>query len=123
VSSETGYRRNYTQSPYGGYEKSRQLYFAVAAQASGPYHPKALVLGVNVDGIYRAYPFSELQKSTTAQFEDSFGTTRINIHWNAQANSAYATTEADKLLPTTIAYWFAWYAFHPDTEIFSMLRE
>ena len=43
----------------------------------------------------------------------------VTIHWDQAAQSAYATTgAANEVLPTVIAYWFAWYAFHPETFVF-----
>jgi hypothetical protein len=32
--------------------------------------------------------------------------------------SAFATGASGKVLPTTLLYWFAWYAFHPQTLVF-----
>jgi hypothetical protein len=119
LSTETGYRRNYDRSPYGGYERSPRLYFQVANKAPDDFHRKALVLGVEVDGVYKAYPFEELIASGRSTVDDVIKDRSVTIHWNQAAQSAYATTgEENEVLPTVVAYWFAWYAFHPETVVF-----
>ncbi len=64
LSLDTGYMRNYSESAYAGYEKSRQLYFKVNNKAPKDYHPKEWVLGVEVDGVFKAYPFKELTENS-----------------------------------------------------------
>ena len=119
LSTETGYRRDYDQSPYRGYERTRRLYFQVANDAPDDYHRKALVLGVELDGVYKAYPFKELAAGGRSTFDDLIKDQSVTIHWDQAAQSAYATTDAEnKVLPTVVAYWFAWYAFHPETVVF-----
>jgi hypothetical protein len=117
LSTETGYRRDYDQSPYRGYETSPRLYFQVANDAPDDYHRKALVLGVELDGAYKAYPFEELAASGRATLDDVIKDQSVTIHWDQTAQSAHV--EADnEVLPTVVAYWFAWYAFHPETLVF-----
>ena len=119
LSTETGYRRDYDNSPYRGYERSRRLYFQVANDAPDDYHRKALVLGVEINGVYKAYPFKELAAGGRSTFDDLIKDQSVTIHWDQAAQSAYATTDAEnKVLPTVVAYWFAWYAFHPETVVF-----
>lgn len=123
LSTQTGYRRDYDRSPYGGYEKSQRLYFKVANDAPDDYHRKALVLGVETNGVYKAYPFEELLANGASEFDDVINGRPLTIHWDPAAQSAFATMHAEnraetEVLPTVIAYWFAWYAFHPETLVF-----
>ncbi len=118
LSENTGYRRDYSKSPYGDYEKSRRLYFRVSKRAPKTHHPKALVLGVSVGDAHRAYPFSELEAARRDRLVDELGGEIITIHWDAAASSAYATSNGTEM-PTTTLYWFAWYTFHPETSVFS----
>ena len=39
--------------------------------------------------------------------------------WSQLRRSAQAFDDRDKLVPGTIAYWFAWFAFHPETAVFT----
>jgi hypothetical protein len=61
LSDDTGYRRDYDRDPYQGYETSKRLMFEVSAQ-NRKYHPKEKVIVVKLDGVTKAYPFSELNK-------------------------------------------------------------
>ncbi len=115
LSRDTGYRRNYDQSPYLGYELEPGLHFPLTRATPGKRHPKALVLGVRAGGVEKAYPFDALARQGKARFTDRLGNTSIVLHWNEAAHSAHATDPAGNLLPATTAYWFAWHAFWPDT--------
>jgi hypothetical protein len=41
------------------------------------------------------------------------------VHWNSQEKSAYILDDEGFTIPVIQSYWFAWYAFHPETAIFS----
>ncbi len=119
LGTDTGFRRNYRQSPYAGYAESPRLYFEVSANAPDTYHPKEQVLGVEVDGEFRAYAFSELEKQGLESFPDSLNGLEFDVNWNREAHSAYVSRGDDTPMHTITAFWFAWYAFHPDTEVFT----
>ena len=116
LSTETGYRRNYDRAPYGGYANERGLYFPVSAR-SKRYHPKERVLGVEIDGHFKAYPFSELSQ-TDGSISDQLGGESIEVRFDWAQPSASAFDAEGNPLPTTTLFWFAWYAFHPETEVY-----
>ena len=116
LSDNTGFSRDYQRSPYQGYDKSRQLYFPVAFRAKG-YHPKERVLGLEFNGHYKAYPFIELSK-TDGLIEDTLAAQQFTIKFDIEHQTASAYDPSGRLLPSTTAFWFAWYAFHPQTEVF-----
>lgn len=116
LSDETGYSRNYQNSPYQGYEASHQLYFPVAFRSKG-YHPKERVLGVEMDGIYKAYPFIELSKFEDI-IEDNIGSKTISIHFDKENQTASIYDGQKQLLPSVTSFWFAWYTFHPNSIVF-----
>jgi len=122
LSTDTGFGRDYRRNPYAGYERSRRLYFDVANQAPRDYHPKALVLGVKVDGAQKAYPFEELEASGEAVLKDTVNGKRLRIHWDSASESAEVTDASGERYPSTVGFWFAWYAFYPDTEVFEADR-
>ncbi len=119
MSIETGFKRNYRTSPYEGYEKTRRLYFKVANKAPARYHPKEQVLGLEVDGVFKAYPFSELSGNKKPGFTENINGTAVTIHWNEAARSAHVTRADGALMATTTAFWFAWFTFHPETMVFT----
>lgn len=117
LSTRTGSKRNYENNPYKGYESSRHLLFPVFSKAAGIYHPKERVLGVEINGIFKAYPFIELNKNAKAVFTDTLDNTELTIHWNQQHQSGSVFNNG-KNITITQAFWFAWYAFHPDTQVY-----
>lgn len=118
LSTDTGFGRNYRRKPYQGYDRSRQLFFEVANRAPPDYHPKALVMGVEVEGEYKAYPFEELKALGQERFEDVVNGKRLTIQWNESASSSTALEADGSPYPSTVGFWFAWYAFHPQTQVF-----
>jgi len=120
LSKKTGYWRRYNQNPYRSYESSRRLYFPVSSKAPEKYHPKEKVLGLVVGKVSKAYPFSELERFDKAEFTDTVNQQRFSIHWNKQSQSAYVNDAQGEPVPVVQSYWFAWYAFHPETELFAV---
>jgi hypothetical protein len=120
LSLHTGHARNYNRDPYLGYAQRPDLMFAVT-RLNQRYHPKEWVLGVTVDGSAKAYPFSELKK-VKMPLTDEVGGRRIRVQINQPTQSAFATDENGTPLPSVMAFWFAWYAFHPDTQVFTASR-
>ncbi|MBN4079511.1 DUF3179 domain-containing protein [Beggiatoa alba] len=115
LSQDTGHRRDYSRSPYAGYADSEQLMFEVSAR-DRRFHPKEWVIGITLNGVTKAYPFSRLP-SGQHELHDQLGGQTIRLVFDA-ANRSGRIYAADKLLPSTTSYWFAWYAFHPDTQVY-----
>lgn len=118
LSTRIGAIRNYEQNPYKDYEASKFLMFPVYNKAPEKLHPKERVLGVEIKSVYKAYPFIELNKQGDAVFTDMLNNETLSIHWDSVHQSGRVTDKDNKLLVTIESYWFAWYAFHPDTEIY-----
>ena len=116
LTTDTGARRDYDENPYAGYDKSAAIYFPVP-DAPNELHPKEWILGLSRGEAAKAYPFSEIAKTGETQLRDTIGGAEVVIHWNAAAQSAHAEWQNDKG-ESVRAFWFAWYAFHPQTEIF-----
>lgn len=120
LSTDTGYNRDYNRTPYAGYEDSEQVWFPVANR-DGRYHSKELVIGLELDDEVKAYPFTELSRHDTP-FQDEVSGRRISVHFDASNRTGRVLDESGNEIPTVIAYWFAWTAFHPDTEVFEASR-
>lgn len=116
LSTDTGYQRDYTKNPYQDYEKSDELWFPVRLQ-DDRYHRKESVLGIEISGRFKAYPFVELEKSD-GDVHDSFAGHAIVVKYDKQNHTAVAVDGQGNTLHGVIAFWFAWYAFHPDTEVY-----
>ncbi len=116
LSRDTGYRRDYTRDPYAGYEKTEEILFPVKT-ISRRYHPKEHVIGLEIDGRYKAYPFAELARGP-ATVADTFAGHRIRIVFDARHRTGKVVDAGGHEIPSIMAYWFAWIAFHPDTEVY-----
>ncbi len=117
LSDKTGFGRNYQRSPYPSYNESENIYFPVS-HTDKRYHPKEVVLGVEIDGKVKAYPFVELAKGNGV-LKDVFEGQAFIIKYNAEARSARVVSESGAIMPSLTAFWFAWVAFHPDTLVYS----
>lgn len=118
LSTDTGFHRNYSRDPYIGYAGARELYFPVATR-SRRYHPKERVLGLEIEGRFKAYPFVELSRAGRKQIRDRFAGKEIDILFDWANESAQALDQDGNPLASITGFWFAWYAFHPKTEIFT----
>ncbi len=118
LSTNTGYIRNYDSHPYGDYENKTSLYFPVNNRSTR-YHPKQRVTGIIINNKAKAYPFSELSKQGSPEFTDEFAGKTITIHYDDASQSAVIYDANNRLLTSTTLFWFAWYGFYPDTEVFT----
>lgn len=118
LSTETGFRRDYDRDPYSGYESSERIMFPLSNR-DNRYHAKELVLGVEVNGKYIAFPFSELKKKG-AQVNIAFNGEELIIEFDETHDTASARLASEENIAGIILYWFAWVAFHPDTEVFTV---
>jgi len=116
LSPETGYRRDYSRTPYTGYDESKTLFFPVANFDSS-YHPKEKVIGLEINGKFKAYPFSELEKSGT-EISDLFNKVKVKILYDRESKTAQIFDSEGKDIPNYVVFWFAWAAFHPNTKVF-----
>lgn len=116
LSRETGYRRDYDRDPYAGYVDSRGVYFPVAHK-DPRYHPKERVIGIEIAGVAKAYPFSELARSG-GRIEDRIATREIVIEYDDDLQAGSVRDRDGGEIVSTTAFWFAWYAFHPDTQVY-----
>ena len=117
LSQETGHLRDYGRDPYAGYEKSEQLLFSVR-NSSARYHPKEQVLGIELGALRKAYPFAELQRARLP-LRDRIGDQDVTVEFDAENRTGRVLDAAGRELPSVISFWFAWYAFHPQTQVFT----
>lgn len=117
LSTETGFSRDYARLPYDGYESSSQLYFPVRDK-NEVLDNKERVIGISFEGVHKAYAFSKLSEAESLPKSDMVNGSEIRIHYNKESNSAKITDKEGNLLNGTTLFWFAWFAFHPDTEVY-----
>jgi hypothetical protein len=118
LSPSTGHVRNYARDPYASYAQADEPMFPVATDER--YPAKVRTLGLRLaDGRARAYPAPELMKAG-GRVSEWFGGHKVEVGYDA------ARAEFDVSAPGPVAvvegYWFAWLAFHPDSEVFVAIQ-
>ncbi|NRB43112.1 MAG: DUF3179 domain-containing protein [Pseudomonadales bacterium] len=122
LSNKTGYDRDYSRDPYVSYRRSKQVMFPVTDQ-DGRLDAKDWVLGINHRNHQKAYALSALTAAVNAAdnkttITDRIGNNDIIIRFHVPSRTAEIFDEEGELIAATWAYWFAWYAFYPETELF-----
>ena len=120
LSEQTGYRRDYDRDPYLGYYTSSRLMFKVKNQ-NKTYHPKEKVIGLEIGGKFKAYPFSELSQAKQP-VADKLNGVSIKVTFDKKSQTAVIRDRKGKELPSVVGFWFAWFAFHPDTGVYKASR-
>jgi hypothetical protein len=117
LSTSTGYSRDYSKTPYPGYSTSDVIMFPINNQAA-QYHPKEQVLGIEIGTTFKAYPFSELARLERSVFHDVVAGRELEIQFDPVNRTGKILGENSNEIPTVISFWFAWMAFHPESEVF-----
>lgn len=106
-------RFDYRYSPYSRYWVEDKIPFPVDSR-DDRYHAKELVLGVRARNRSRAYLGSILTRAGGSAI-DEFEGHRIRIEYDSDLGIfRYRVPDS---LEVTEAYWFAWKAHQPDTEV------
>ncbi|MBI2028213.1 MAG: DUF3179 domain-containing protein [Candidatus Levybacteria bacterium] len=115
LSRDTGHSRNYDQYPYGTYEQDDEIYFGVK-DLNRQLQIKTVVYGVEINGSSKAYPESVFDKRKVV--EDTVGNTAIRLERTDSGQIKVTNLQTQEEIIPIRLFWFAWAAFHPDTELF-----
>ena len=72
---------------------------------------------IEIDKKSKAYPLAWL-RTNPGVLSDQMGEERIKIEVNQEGEVVSVKTRQGKMVPAIFAYWFAWQAFHTNTEVF-----
>ncbi len=106
---------DYRYSPFSTYWVSDKIPFPVD-EIDPRYHPKEVVLGIQVEGLTRAY-LGSILTAAGGRIVDDFRGRKIRIAYDTDSSTFSWDAPEDAMV--TDAYWFSWKAFHPDTEIWN----
>jgi hypothetical protein len=111
LSPETGFKRDYGLNHYQEYwEQGRPTFRGAGGHATtntkSKIRPMERVLGIEVSGIHKAYPFSILKKKPI-QFADQVGN-----------ETTYVSDQTGVVWPSITVFWFAWQDFYPQTLVY-----
>lgn len=115
LSQDTGYVRPYGKDPYGSYYEDSFLFFPVENR-DDRIHPKTVIFGIEVNGTYKAYREDDLEELKV--IEDTVNGIKIKIERNDAGIVKITNTVTGEEIVKERDFWFAWYAFHPDTELY-----
>ena len=115
LSIDTGYNRNYYRNPYRGYASSAELWFPVTHE-DDRYPSKEMVIGLEIDGQFKAYALSELPRRDNRIYDQHAGQDVVVEYDRDNLTGRVLDSRGDEI-PTFTAFWFAWVAFHPDTAV------
>lgn len=119
LAEETGYTRNYDVDAYAYYGTTDRLMFPMNA-SDDRLQLKERIVGVQIDGVYKAYPYAVLEKAEDQITLDMVNGQEVSIEFVATAQAAYVTDLEGNPLPSASMYWFSWSAAHPSTEVYSI---
>jgi len=117
LSQETGISRNYGRDPYGSYYEDSFLLFSVDNEDSR-VHSKTVVFGIEVDGVYTAYQEKDLIE--TPLIEDVVNGVNIKVERSEEGIVKVTNLETNEEIVKERDFWFAWYAFHPETNLYGV---
>jgi hypothetical protein len=115
LSKDTGFVRDYGNDPYGSYYEDSYLIFPVENE-DNRIHPKTPVVGIEIDGMYKAYKVSDFEE--TPIIEDNFNGVNIKLEKKEDGIIVITNTDTNEEIVKEGDFWFAWYAFHPETELY-----
>ena len=113
LSPDTGFARDYGMNPYGDYDQSPRIFFPVE-HASDELFAKERVVGVELEGAYKAYRLETLRQRR--EIRDSLAGQEVILRVNDDGTISARAAEGRELV-FVHAFWFAWFAFHPDTGV------
>jgi cytochrome c biogenesis protein CcdA len=115
LTRDTGFNRNYDQYPYGTYEENDELLFGVQG-LDNSLQIKTPVYGIEIGELSKAYPEDAFDEIT--KIDDTIGDTPITLEKQANGKVKVTNVETgEEIIPIRL-FWFAWAAFHPDTELY-----
>ena len=113
LSADTGHERRYDRSVYAHYFSRDSLMFEVS-RSSDRLPPKTPVLCVSYNGVSRAYVIEKLLDQALERQE--IGGKGFDLAPDPAARTL-RIENAEPGVEWCYSFWFAWYAFHPDTEV------
>lgn len=114
LSTATGFRRDYSRMPYADYEASPGTKFPYRDHRDD-LETKEWVAGAIVAGAPKAYPLDAMPDGEVIR--DTVGGEIVRVRFATDEDLITIEKEDGTPVPVVRAYWFAWQAFYPETEL------
>lgn len=108
LSTDTGFEKDYTQDRYAEYRSSTRLFMPVNNE-SDRLHAKTVVYGFALDNGKIAFTEGALP------YAGKFAGEKVSV--SAAEDGSVTMQRGDETHYPIRLFWFAWYTFHPDTEL------
>lgn len=112
LSTDTGFEYDYTQDRFAEYRDSTTLFMPVSA-SDERVHAKTVVFGFDLPSGAVAYAESVLQNSGSYRHDLNGEGAVITLH----DDGAVSMRRGDQTHHPIRVFWFAWYTFHPETDL------
>jgi len=112
LSTDTGFEYDYSQDRYAEYRGSTQLFMPVSA-SDERVHAKTVVFGFDLASGSVAYAESVLKEDGSYGHDLNGEEAVITLHDDGKVTML----RGDKTHHPIRVFWFAWYTFHPETDL------
>ena len=112
LSADTGFEYDYSQDRYAEYRGSTQLFMPVSA-SDERVHAKTVVFGFDLASGSVAYAESVLEKDGTYSHNLGGSEAVVTLHDDGNVT----LQRGDETHHPIRVFWFAWYTFHPETDL------
>jgi len=119
LSTDTGFIRDYTsdEGPYANYFANDFLFSGIQNKDnSGRLQNKEFVFGIEIDGEFKAYPKKSVEEK--GLIEDTFNGVNLRVEQQDDGKVVITNIDTGEEIVKEVNFWFAWFAFHPDTELY-----
>lgn len=114
LSDELGTGRDYTRDHYGTYRQEERLMFPVSRE-SDTVHPKTVVFGFDLGD--RKVAFTESILDEVIDYVYRPGGQELTVSLAGDGSVRMRNNATGETWTPVRLYWFAWYTFHPETEL------
>ena len=116
LSTDTGMNRDYGRDPYGSYYEDSLLFFPVD-NSDDSIHPKTVIYGLEIDSVYKAYIEEDIVIAG-GSISDTVAGRSIVVSRDSSGIVTITDVESGEELVKERDFFFAWYAFHPNTLVY-----
>lgn len=116
LSEQTGFQRDYDRSPYPGYDESLRIWFPLSDR-SERFHSKEIIYGIVADGEAFAITAEKMHEAGVVDLKTRTGD--VQVHYDDDLDEIRVMGPQGVQIKHFKVFWFAWYAFHPDTAVIS----
>lgn len=114
VNFNTGHERDYARNPYANYFTTDELMFPVEP-LDDRLPKKERVIGVAVGKTAKAYPLQTIQQAKDGTVRDVVEGKPLVL--KLEPSGAVKVVDAPADAKVVHTFWFAWAAFHPNTDV------